>query len=65
MGTELVQARGIRLESLDYLPDLRNYRMTQEVYLEHLRQAKAAVDIPILGSLNGASTRPCGGRADA
>ena len=43
-------------ESLDYLPDLRNYRMTQEVYLEHLRQAKAAVDIPILGSLNGATT---------
>jgi dihydroorotate dehydrogenase (fumarate) len=43
-------------ESLGYLPDLDDYRMTQEVYLEHLRRAKAAVAIPILGSLNGATT---------
>jgi dihydroorotate dehydrogenase (fumarate) len=43
-------------ESLDYLPDLRDYRMTQEVYLEHLRRAKEAVKIPILASLNGATT---------
>jgi dihydroorotate dehydrogenase (fumarate) len=40
-------------ESLDYLPDLRDYRMTHEVYLEHLRQAREAVDIPIIASLNG------------
>ena len=43
-------------ESLDYLPDLSDYRMTHEVYLEHLRRAKAAVKIPILASLNGATT---------
>jgi dihydroorotate dehydrogenase (fumarate) len=43
-------------ESLGYLPDLDDYRMTQEVYLEHLRRAKAAVKIPILASLNGATT---------
>ena len=30
-------------ESLGYLPDLDDYRMTQDVYLEHLRRAKAAV----------------------
>ncbi len=42
-------------ESLGYLPDLKDYRMTQEVYLEHLRRCKAAVKIPILGSLNGAT----------
>lgn len=42
-------------ESLDYLPRLRDYRMTQEVYLEHLRRAREAVGIPILGSLNGAT----------
>jgi hypothetical protein len=29
--------------------------MTQEVYLEHLRQCKEAVKIPILASLNGAT----------
>jgi dihydroorotate dehydrogenase (fumarate) len=43
-------------ESLGYLPDLDDYRMTQEVYLEHLRRAKAAVSIPIMASLNGATT---------
>lgn len=40
-------------ESLDYLPELSDYRMTHEVYLEHLRRAKDAVNIPILASLNG------------
>jgi len=43
-------------ESLGFLPDLDDYRMTHEVYLEYLRRAKAAVDIPILASLNGATT---------
>ncbi|KAA6464473.1 dihydroorotate dehydrogenase-like protein [Acidobacteria bacterium AB60] len=43
-------------ESLDYLPDLADYRMTHEVYLEHLRRCKAAVEIPIIASLNGATT---------
>jgi dihydroorotate dehydrogenase (fumarate) len=43
-------------ESLDYLPDLNDYRMTHEVYLEHVRRAKDAVKIPILASLNGATT---------
>ena len=42
-------------ESLDYLPDLNDYRMTHEVYLEHLRRGKDAVNIPILASLNGAT----------
>jgi dihydroorotate dehydrogenase (fumarate) len=43
-------------ESLGYLPDLNDYRMTQDVYLEHLRRCKEAVQIPILASLNGATT---------
>ena len=43
-------------ESLDYLPDLSDYRMTHEVYLNYLRRAKAAVKIPIMASLNGATT---------
>ena len=42
-------------ESLGYLPDMDDYRMTQDVYLEHLRRAKAAVRIPIIASLNGAT----------
>ena len=40
-------------ESLDYLPGQNDYRMTQDTYLEHLRRAKKAVKIPVLGSLNG------------
>ena len=42
-------------ESLGYLPDFDDYRMTHEVYLEYLRKAKEAVKIPILASLNGAT----------
>jgi dihydroorotate dehydrogenase (fumarate) len=43
-------------ESLDFLPELTDYRMTHEGYLEHLRRAREAVDIPIMASLNGATT---------
>jgi dihydroorotate dehydrogenase (fumarate) len=43
-------------ESLGFLPDLKDYRMTHEVYLEHLRCAREAVAIPIMASLNGATT---------
>src|SRR5579862_5022169 len=43
-------------ESLGYLPDLTEYRMTHDVYLESIRRSKAAVNIPIMTSLNGAST---------
>ncbi len=43
-------------ESLGYLPDLDDYRMTHEVYLENVRRAKGAVKIPIFASLNGATT---------
>jgi dihydroorotate dehydrogenase (fumarate) len=40
-------------ESLDFLPELSDYRMTHEGYLEHLRRAREAVGIPIIASLNG------------
>src|ERR1700728_3541660 len=43
-------------ESLDFLPELNDYRMTHEGYLEHIRRAREAVGIPILASLNGATT---------
>ena len=43
-------------ESLDYLPELGDYRMTHEGYLEHLRKAREAVNIPIMASLNGATS---------
>ena len=43
-------------ESLGYLPDLNDYRMTHEVYLEHIRRCKEAVKIPIFASLNGVTS---------
>ena len=42
-------------ESLGYFPELRSYNLGPEGYVEHLRRAKAAVQIPIIGSLNGVS----------
>ncbi len=43
-------------EALSYYPDLGNYKLGPDAYLEHIRKAKAAVKIPIIGSLNGVST---------
>jgi dihydroorotate dehydrogenase (fumarate) len=42
-------------EALTYFPDMTDYNFGPEDYLEHIRQAKAAVDIPIIASLNGTS----------
>ena len=42
-------------ESLGYLPELGDYRMTQDVYLDHLAKAKAVIKIPVIASLNGAT----------
>jgi dihydroorotate dehydrogenase (fumarate) len=43
-------------ESLSYFPDMTRYNLGPEGYLEHIRKAKQAVDIPIIASLNGVST---------
>ena len=43
-------------ESLSYFPDMVAYNLGPDAYLEHLRRAKAAVGIPVIGSLNGVST---------
>ncbi len=42
-------------ESLDYFPDLDRYNIGPEEYLDHIRKNKEAVDIPVIGSLNGVS----------
>jgi dihydroorotate dehydrogenase (fumarate) len=42
-------------EALHYLPEMADYNLGPDGYLEHIRQAKATVDVPIIGSLNGAS----------
>ena len=39
-----------------YFPDMASYNLGPDGYLEHVRRAKAAVRIPVIGSLNGVST---------
>ena len=43
-------------ESLSYFPDLGGYNIGPDGYVEHIRKVKQAVDIPVIGSLNGVST---------
>jgi len=42
-------------ESLTFFPQPSEFRLGPEGYLEHIRKAKEAVDIPIIASLNGAT----------
>jgi dihydroorotate dehydrogenase (fumarate) len=42
-------------EALSYFPDLDHYNLEPESYLEHVQRVKRAVDIPVIGSLNGIS----------
>jgi dihydroorotate dehydrogenase (fumarate) len=43
-------------EAASYFPDLDEYKLGPDEYLNLIRQAKEAVNIPIIGSLNGVST---------
>jgi dihydroorotate dehydrogenase (fumarate) len=43
-------------ESLTYFPDMDQYNVWPDEYMNLIRRAKEAVDIPIIGSLNGVST---------
>ena len=42
-------------ESLTYFPQTSEFHTGPEGYLDHIRKAKDAVDIPIIASLNGAT----------
>ena len=42
-------------EALTYFPQVHEYRREPDDYVEHIRRAKEAVDIPIIASLNGVS----------
>ena len=43
-------------EALTWYPTMQDFQTGPETYLEAIRQAKEAVGIPIIGSLNGVST---------
>ena len=42
-------------EALSYFPDLDEYKVGPDEYLNHIRKAKQAVKIPIVASLNGST----------
>lgn len=42
-------------EALTYFPDPKAFHMGPDGYLDHIRRAKASVDIPVIASLNGTS----------
>jgi len=43
-------------EALTHFPPMQDFKVGPEEYLTHVSAAKKAVDIPIIGSLNGIST---------
>jgi Dihydroorotate dehydrogenase len=43
-------------EAITYFPDLNNYTLQAEKYLDLIREAKKSISIPVIGSLNGVST---------
>ncbi len=42
-------------EALTYFPEPDYFHVDAELYLEHIRQAKASLEIPVIASLNGSS----------
>jgi len=51
----LTQGTDSYAESISYFPDMQSYNVGPDAYLDLIRRAKEKVDIPIIGSLNGAS----------
>lgn len=42
-------------EAMSYFPEVEEYKLGPELYLEHISNAKKAVDVPIIASLNGST----------
>ncbi|MGF1516121.1 MAG: dihydroorotate dehydrogenase-like protein [Elainellaceae cyanobacterium] len=51
----LTQGTESYAEALTYFPHQPLFHVSAETYLEHIRSAKAMVDIPIIASLNGST----------
>ncbi|HEX2866472.1 MAG TPA: dihydroorotate dehydrogenase-like protein [Ignavibacteriales bacterium] len=51
----LTQASDTHAEALSYFPAQSSFKLGPEEYCNHIQKLKSAVDIPIIGSLNGVS----------
>jgi len=55
LDNQLWQGTDSFAESLSYFPDQSSFNLGPEGYLEHIRSAKDALEIPVIASLNGYS----------
>ncbi len=51
----LTQGTESYAEALSYLPDVNDYHFAPDEYVDYITKVKEAVDIPVIGSLNGIS----------
>ncbi|HFC12607.1 MAG TPA: dihydroorotate dehydrogenase-like protein [Anaerolineae bacterium] len=56
LNEHLLQGTDSFAEALDYFPDIADYKTSPDFYVAHLQKAKAALDIPVIASLNGVSS---------
>jgi dihydroorotate dehydrogenase (fumarate) len=56
LDATLIQGTDRFQEAMSYFPETGAYRSGPDAYLEAVRQAKEALAIPVIGSLNGVST---------
>lgn len=57
LNAYLTQGTEIYAESINFFPEAPSYRhVGPDAYLDHIQEAKSALDIPIIASLNGVST---------
>jgi len=55
LDRQLWHGAHVHAEAATYFPDMTDYNLGPEGYLAHLERAKAAVDVPVIASLNGVS----------
>ncbi len=55
MNQHLVRGTESYAESLTYFPEPADVLVEPEEYVDHIRQAKSTVDVPVIASLNGHS----------
>lgn len=56
LDRHLVSGTESYAESLNYFPDLQHSKLSPDSYVAYVAKAKEAVNIPVIGSLNGVST---------
>ena len=56
LHNDLMRGSELSAEAISYLPDYGQYSIGPDAYVNTLRKIKQAVNIPVIGSLNGMST---------